>query len=93
MYHLCEATIAEPAILHDPTQAPQVSASDRLQTEAMALATSVDARFLDVGAGMTIMMRLVYLNDMTLCIRHRLLLLVSTRMYMQFITLIGYPTI
>ena len=56
IYHLCEATIAEPAILHGPTQAPQVSADDRLQTEAMALAANVHARLLDVDASMTIIL-------------------------------------
>ena len=56
MYHLCEATIAEPAILHDTTQAPQVSTDVRLQTEAMALAANVHARLLDVDASMTIIL-------------------------------------
>ena len=56
IYHLCEATIAEPAILHGPTQAPQVSTDDGLQTEAMALATNVHARLLDVDTSMTIIL-------------------------------------
>ena len=42
--------------MHGPTQAPQVSARDRLQTEAMALAANVHARLLDVNASMTIIL-------------------------------------
>ena len=56
IYHLCEATIADPAILHGPTHDPQVSADDRLQTEAMTLATNVHVRLLDVDASMTIIL-------------------------------------
>ena len=67
IYHLCEATIAEPAILHGPTQPPQISAGDRLQTEAMALMANVHARLLDVDASMTIILAKMLL-DMLDCV-------------------------
>ena len=64
IYHLCETTIAEPAILHGPTQALQVSARDSFQIEVMALAANVRARLLDVDASMTISLAKKFLDKL-----------------------------
>ena len=42
--------------MHSPTQASQISARDRLQTETMALGGNVHARLLEIDASITIIL-------------------------------------
>ena len=52
---ICDETIPEPTILHDPMQAPRVPVEVMIQGEAMALVANVRARLLDMSTSTSIM--------------------------------------